>query len=108
MLARKMGASDLHAVMAAGLAGGIGLSGRGCGALGAAIWITGMNSIKQGGKMEFKSPAARAVIERFSRYTGSTFRCADIVGRRFESVRDHARFLREGGCSEIIDVLASG
>ena len=44
VLAQKMGASDLHTVMAAGFAGGIGLSGGGCGALGAAIWITGMNS----------------------------------------------------------------
>jgi hypothetical protein len=42
MLAQKMGASDLHTVMAAGLAGGIGLCGGACGALGAAIWIMGM------------------------------------------------------------------
>jgi hypothetical protein len=37
LLVRKMGASDKHIVMAAGLAGGIGLSGGGCGALGATI-----------------------------------------------------------------------
>ena len=43
-----MGVSDLHVTMAAGFAGGIGLSGGGCGALGAAIWITGMNKIKAG------------------------------------------------------------
>ncbi|MFC2035747.1 hypothetical protein ACFLUJ_06480 [Chloroflexota bacterium] len=34
MLAQKMGASDMHTVMAAGFAGGIGLSGGACGALG--------------------------------------------------------------------------
>ena len=44
MVAQKMGASDMHTVMAAGLAGGIGLSGGACGALGAAIWIFTMNS----------------------------------------------------------------
>ncbi len=43
MLAQKMGVSEMHRVMAAGFAGGIGLSGGACGALGAAIWITGMN-----------------------------------------------------------------
>ena len=43
MLAQKMGVSDMHMVMAAGFAGGIGLSGGACGALGAAIWIIGMN-----------------------------------------------------------------
>jgi hypothetical protein len=32
MLAQKMGVSDMHAVMAAGFAGGIGLSGGACGA----------------------------------------------------------------------------
>ena len=39
VLAKKMGASDMHATLAAGLAGGIGLSGGACGALGAAIWL---------------------------------------------------------------------
>jgi hypothetical protein len=34
MLARRMGVSEMHVVMAAGLAGGIGLSGGACGALG--------------------------------------------------------------------------
>ena len=47
MLARTMGASDLHTVMAAGLAGGIGLSGGACGALGAAIWLIEMNRAEQ-------------------------------------------------------------
>ena len=47
MVAQKMGVSDMHAVMAAGLAGGIGLSGGGCGALGAAIWIIRMNGLKE-------------------------------------------------------------
>jgi hypothetical protein len=37
-----MDVSDMHMVMAVGLAGGIGLSGGACGALGAAIWIIGM------------------------------------------------------------------
>ena len=48
MLAQKMGVSDMHTVMAAGFAGGIGLSGGACGALGAAIWIIGMNCLEEG------------------------------------------------------------
>jgi hypothetical protein len=44
-LARRLGASEPHAIMAAGLAGGIGLSGGGCGALGAAIWLGGVNTL---------------------------------------------------------------
>ena len=49
MLAEKMGLSEKHRVMAAALAGGIGLSGEACGVLGAAVWIMGMKSSAEGG-----------------------------------------------------------
>jgi hypothetical protein len=107
VLAKKMGLSDMHAAMAAGLAGGIGLCGGACGALGAAIWIMGMNSLKGGaGKIDYKDPRALALIEKFLKCTDYKFECSEIVGRRFENVDDHARYLRDGGCSKIIDVLA--
>jgi hypothetical protein len=108
MLAQKMGASDMHTVMAAGFAGGIGLSGGACGALGAAIWIIGMNSLKEGAdKIGFKAPGALDAIERFIKCTNYEFECSKIVGRKFESVGDHASYLRDGGCSAIIEVLAT-
>jgi hypothetical protein len=108
LLAQKMAVSDMHVIMAAGLAGGIGLSGNACGALGAAIWIkemaSGKNDIKTIG---FKSPRATQLIDRFMEGTDAKFECSDIVGRKFWDVSDHARYLREGGCSQIIEVLAS-
>jgi hypothetical protein len=108
LVAKKMRVSDMHTVMAAGFAGGIGLSGSACGALGAAIWIVEMNTAKEvAGKIEFKSPRAIAAIDRFLKCTGSKFECFDIVGRKFQSINDHAGFLREGGCSKIIEVLTS-
>jgi hypothetical protein len=108
MLAQKMGVSDMHTVMAAGLAGGIGLSGGACGALGAAIWIIGMTSGNEGvGKIEFKSPRAIDAIDRFMKSADYEFECSEIVGRRFENVGDHAAYLRDGGCSKIIEVLAT-
>jgi hypothetical protein len=108
LLARKMGASDLHTVMAAGLAGGIGLSGGACGALGAAIWLTEMNRVKEGaGKVEFNSPEATEAIDRFLQGSGGEFECDKIVGRKFENVHDHAAYLRDGGCARIIEVLAA-
>ncbi|TKJ40491.1 hypothetical protein CEE37_09260 [candidate division LCP-89 bacterium B3_LCP] len=107
MLAQKMGLSDMHTVMAAGLAGGIGLCGGACGALGAAIWIIGMNIIKEGtGKIDYKSPRALEVIDRFVKFTDFKFECSEIVGRRFENVDDHAKFIKNGGCDKLIDVLA--
>ena len=48
VLARKMGASEMHVVMASGFAGGIGLSGGACGALGTAIWLTAMDNPEEG------------------------------------------------------------
>jgi hypothetical protein len=108
MLAQKMGASDLHTVMAAGLAGGIGLSGGACGALGAAIWLIEMNRVQQGtGKVEYNSPEATEAIDRFVQSTDVEFECSKIVGRKFENVADHAGYLRDGGCSKIIKVLAT-
>ena len=108
LLARNMGLSDMHATMAAGLAGGIGLCGGGCGALGAAIWIFGMNSLKQGvAKIDYKDPGTLAVIEKFLKSTNYKFECSEIVGRKFENINDHASYLQGGGCSAIIELLAT-
>ncbi len=107
VLARKMGASDRHALMAAGLAGGIGLCGGACGALGAAIWIAGLKALEAGRTIGYKSESAHATIERFIKFTGYEFECAAIVGRKFESVADHARHVGGGGCAEVLDVLAA-
>ncbi|OGO38077.1 MAG: hypothetical protein A2W35_21820 [Chloroflexi bacterium RBG_16_57_11] len=112
LMAKEMGASDLHAVMAAGFAGGIGLSGGGCGALGAAIWITGMNEsqeveVKPDLSNPYNNPKALAVVERYLESADYEFECAKIVGRKFESIADHATYLRAGGCAKIIDALAA-
>ncbi len=108
LLARKMGLSDLQATMAAGFAGGIGLSGGACGALGAAIWIVGLDSGKEPSKKaEMYSPEAGKVVDRFLESADYEFECAKIVGREFEHVADHACYLREGGCSKIIEALAT-
>ena len=108
LLAQKMGASDQHIVMAASLAGGIGLSGGACGALGAAIWLIEMNRAQAGtGKVEFNSPEATEAIDRFIQSTGLEFECSQIVGRKFENVADHACYLRDGGCSKFIEALAA-
>ena len=112
MLAQKMGVSDMHTVMAAGLAGGIGLSGGACGALGAAIWIIGMQLQEEQGvenlwKNKIFNSRFDDLMDRFLKSTDYEFECSKIVGRRFENIGDHAGYLRDGGCSEIIEVLAA-
>lgn len=107
MLAQKMGVSEMHTVMAAGLAGGIGLSGGACGALGAAIWILGMEGRKE--QVDYKVINSRIAetIERFLNSTDYEFECLKIVGRMFENTNDHALYLRDGGCAKIIEALSA-
>ena len=105
---KTMGASDEHALMAAGFAGGVGLSGGACGALGAAIWLTALNSSEEW-TLELGSviPEGQEVIDRFVEASDCEFECCEIVGRKFENIDDHAAYLHNGGCSEIIEALAA-
>jgi hypothetical protein len=107
VLAQKMGLSEMQTVMAAGLAGGIGLSGGACGALGAAIWIISLEDSKEGLKFTYDNPKATAAIERFLESAGYEFECSKIVGRKFEDIHDHACYLSNGGCSKIFEALAN-
>jgi hypothetical protein len=106
VLAQKMGASDLHMVMTAGLAGGIGLSGGGCVALGAALWINGMKDSRQGAGIKVLISKASDTVEKFIKSTDFKFECREIVGRDFKNTNDHAAYLRDGGCAEIIELLS--
>lgn len=107
LLAQKLGASAQHVTMAAGLAGGIGLSGGACGALGAAIWLKSLETLENGGKLSLDLGAGSAEMERFLASADYEFECANIVGRKFADVADHAAYVREGGCAQIIAALAA-
>ena len=105
-LIRQLGLGERHAVMAAALAGGIGLSGGACGALGAAVWVIGMSCANQGLKFDEVNTRAAQTLERFLEVTDYELECAAIVGRPFEGVGDHVGHLRQGGCDKIIHALA--
>lgn len=107
MLAQKIGASDHHRVMAAGLAGGIGFSGGACGVLGAAIWFRDINTLNNSGKLSFNLTTPSTELEKFLTASDYEFECAKIVGRKFENVADHASYVRGGGCAKIIQELAA-
>ena len=102
-----MGATGQQAAMAAGLAGGLGLCGAACGALGAAVWMTSLKHHQATGKpMDFKAPQGLAVIARFEQATGGVFQCSKIAGRCFSAVEDHAQYLSQGGCTKVMAALA--
>ncbi len=106
LLAQQMGVSASRVAMAAGLAGGIGLSGGACGVLGAAIWLRGLDTLEQGGKLSFDLGASSPEMEQFLASADYEFECANIVGHKFADVADHAQYVREGGCAKIIEALA--
>ncbi len=47
------------------------------------------------------------MIESFLESADYEFECSEIVGRTFENIGDHANYLCNGGCSEIIEALAT-
>jgi hypothetical protein len=106
-VAKKMGASDEEMIMVAGFAGGMGLSAKACGALGAAIW---MNSLgwcrKHPGESGYANPHAKEILKSFYGATGSEILCPKISGQYFETIGDHTEFIKNGGCAKLINVLA--
>ena len=107
VLAGKMGVSEMHTVMAAGFAGGIGLSGEACGALGTAIWITSMSQPVEMQGMSFKSTWVEGMVEKYLESSDYEFECSAVVGRKFENLDDHAAYIRDGGCVHILEALAA-
>jgi hypothetical protein len=107
-LARRLDATPEQACMAAGLAGGIGLCGGACGALGAAVWMLSLRHRRStGNPMNFRAPEGLALIACFEQCTGKRYNCSEICGRRFGNVQEHADYLEQGGCSKLLDVLCA-
>ena len=109
-LLKKMGATDKEALTVAGFAGGIGLSGNGCGALGAVIWYKMLLWCRKNpGKRVsmFNNPEAKRILEIFRSRTNSEMLCRKICGREFGSIEEHSGYICEGGCSKLLDTLAN-
>jgi hypothetical protein len=106
-VAGKMGAGKEEIVMVSGFAGGIGLSGNACGALGAAIWIKSLNWFrKHPESRDMYHPDAKSTLNIFYETTNSEMLCHKICGRQFQSVDEHTEFVKNGGCARLIDALA--
>ncbi len=104
-VARKMGASDEEMVMVAGFAGGMGLSGNACGALGAAIWMNTLARCRNG-ESSFPNPDANRIVKAFDSATDSKILCHEICGQQFKTIDEHTEFMKNGGCDRLIEVLA--
>ena len=103
---RKMGGSEAEMVTVSGFAGGLGLSGAGCGALAAAVWMKSLNQIRHqrpDDKVKFPS---KEVLNVFYDTTAGEMECHKICSRHFDSVADHSEFIKNGGCEKLLSVLA--
>jgi len=104
---RKMGASEEEMLMVAGFAGGLGLSGSGCGALAAAVWMNALiHNRKQTGKSANYDPSTDLTLKAFYEETDYEMQCDKICGQRFNTLDEHTEFLKKGGCKQLISVLA--
>ena len=106
-VAENMGASEEEMVMVSGFAGGLGLSGSGCGGLAAAIWMNALKwcrDHKNGSAIE--DPKVEELMRAFKVFTDDKIRCEDISNRCFNSVNEHTDYLKSGGCSELIGELS--
>ena len=106
-VAKRIGASDEEIVIVSGLAGGIGLSGQACGALGAAIWLSSLDWCKKHPeKSGYLNPKSKEILKAFNSITSSEIICSKISGQNFKTIGDHTEFVKSGGCGKLIDVLS--
>ena len=106
-LMKKMGGSEEEMLMVAGFAGGLGLSGSGCGALAAAVWKNALiHNRKETGKSANYDPNTDPTLKVFYEETDYEIQCEKICGRRFQTLDEHTEFVKKGGCKKLIGVLA--
>lgn len=106
-LIRKMGDNEEEQSMVAGFAGGLGLSGSGCGALAAALWKHALIQNKaDNGKAVSFDPEANPVLSTFYKETDYEIECKGICGQSFGSTEAHTEYVKQGGCRQLIGILA--
>lgn len=105
---RLMGGNEEQILMAAGFAGGLGLSGSGCGALAAAVWMNAVIHNMQGtGKSASYDPTADPTLKVFYEETDYEIECEKICGQTFTTPEEHSKFLKNGGCTKLMETLAA-
>jgi hypothetical protein len=104
---RKMGGSEEEMCMVAGFAGGLGLSGGGCGALSAAIWMNSLQYCRDNEKASgYNSTEGKELLKVFRNFSGGKMDCHEISQRRFVNVSAHTDYLKLGGCEDLINTLS--
>ena len=106
---KRLGGSDREAMLVAGFAGGLGLSGNACGALAAAIWYHNLIWCRENkGKRPslFNNRVAKKLLTAFKAETNSCMECSKITNCEFTDINEHSNFIRAGGCEHLIEMLS--
>ncbi|NNK69182.1 MAG: hypothetical protein HKO96_01800 [Flavobacteriaceae bacterium] len=104
----KMDGTEEEQVMVAGFAGGLGLSGEGCGALSTVIWKKALDWSKENPeKSTFYNPESGQVLNRFLKFTEGEMICRNICRRQFESASEHSEYIEGGGCHDLMTQLTN-
>lgn len=106
VVVEKMGGNEREQAIVSGLAGGVGLSGKACGALSAAIWYKTLLKLKKGAKGDIQNPEGQKILEAFLQETDYEFICEKIIGKKLTNVEKHASYINEGACKNLINVLS--
>lgn len=106
---RQMGGTEEEMAMVAGFAGGMGLFGGACGALSAAIWKKMLDWCREHPENDppyFNNITAMNMLKAFKEETNGMMRCSQICGHQFAQLKDHTEYLNQGGCKQLMGVLA--
>ncbi|WP_372650164.1 C-GCAxxG-C-C family (seleno)protein [Draconibacterium sp.] len=107
IVAEKMGAGKEKAMMLAGFAGGIGLSGNACGALGAAVYQGAEKWFEENpGEVRFIVPGMEEMMRDFLFENRGEVLCSKICGKTFATAEEHSEYIRNGGCGKLLNVLS--
>jgi hypothetical protein len=107
LLNREFGFPNEDMERASGpLAGGIMQQGYQCGMLWGCSLAAGAESYRRYNDRDKAVAAAAKTLKTFHDETDYEFQCNKISGENFKTIDNHTEFIKSGGCSKLIDVLA--
>jgi len=105
---REMGGDENDAIMVAGFAGGLGLSGHTCGAFVASVWYDALRWLRENPQEKYYPiKLSKDKIQNFLKLTEGQYLCPELSGKTFKTIEEHSDFILEGGCNKLLSILAN-
>ena len=62
---------------------------------------------KEDWKPSFSDPVSEKILNKFYEATDYEMECHEITGQLFKTIEEHTEFIKNGGCSKLIGILAN-